>query len=179
VREREQQGGASIAHAPLQVRQCCALRWLCQLLTELHHTPTLEEPLSVRSKSPFIEASRGAMAQSYSWMERAMADGGAIESIREEEERGSLPRKSIRKEDERESIRPDLMEKRGTGKVAVFEKTGWFSAFHTILYFHEFYRTRCFEFLNLVLIKYLEIYSRFFRIFFFKIFQTFQNFNVN
>jgi hypothetical protein len=52
----------------------------------------------------------------------------------------------------------------------------FFHDFYTILHFDEFCRTCCFEFLNSVLTKNLEMDSSFFRIFYFKCFQIFENF---
>jgi hypothetical protein len=50
-----------------------------------------------------------------------------------------------------------------------------FFGFPNIFYFIEFYSTCYFEFLNSILTKNFEIDSSFFRIFYFKMFQFFEN----
>jgi hypothetical protein len=65
------------------------------------------------------------------------------------------------------------------GNRPVFEKIEQFSNFYTILHFYEFCRTRCLEFLNSILTKYLEIDSSFleFYISFFSKFKKKSKFN--
>jgi hypothetical protein len=61
------------------------------------------------------------------------------------------------------------------GLLPYKELVGFFFSFSNIFYFIEFYSTCYFEFLNSILTKIFEIDSSFFRIFYFKMFQLFEN----